>query len=113
MACSGIPVHSGDIIVGDENGVIVVPSADAPAVLERLPTIEEKEQRRLAIEAGRSYDIVSAGLKGITVNGKGGTGNNHLRIEGTNISRERLVGVTHRIENIINDGGRETFVTFN
>lgn len=63
MACGGIPVHSGDIIVGDENGVIVVPSADAPAVLERLPTIEEKEQRRLAIEAGRSYDIVSAGLK--------------------------------------------------
>jgi regulator of RNase E activity RraA len=54
VTCGGIPVHSGDIIVGDEDGVVVVPSADAPAVLERLPAIEEKERRRLAdIEAGR------------------------------------------------------------
>jgi regulator of RNase E activity RraA len=54
VTCGGVPVHSGDIIVGDEDGVVVVPLADAPAVLERLPAIAEKEQSRLAdIEAGR------------------------------------------------------------
>jgi len=53
VTCGGVAVQAGDIIVGDEDGVVVVPLADIPAVLERLPAIAEKEQRRLAdIEAG-------------------------------------------------------------
>jgi regulator of RNase E activity RraA len=54
VSCGGAVVRSGDIIVGDEDGVVVVPLSDAPAVLERLKAIEDKEARMLAnIQAGR------------------------------------------------------------
>jgi regulator of RNase E activity RraA len=54
VACAGAVVRSGDIIVGDEDGVVVVPMADAPAVIERLEAITKKEARMAAnIQAGR------------------------------------------------------------
>jgi len=54
VACGGIVVHSGDIVVGDEDGVVVVPLADAPAVAERLKAIAEKEEHMEAdLAAGR------------------------------------------------------------
>ena len=54
VACGGIVVHSGDIVVGDEDGVVVVPLADAPAVAERLKAVAEKEGRMAAdLAAGR------------------------------------------------------------
>ena len=34
IACGGISVHPGDIIVADADGIIVVPLKDAPEVLE-------------------------------------------------------------------------------
>jgi regulator of RNase E activity RraA len=36
VSVGGIVVHPGDIIVGDRNGVVVVPQAFAPELLERL-----------------------------------------------------------------------------
>lgn len=36
VQCGGIVVHPGDIIVGDENGVVVIPQNAAPSLLERL-----------------------------------------------------------------------------
>jgi regulator of RNase E activity RraA len=64
VACGGIVVHAGDIIVGDEDGVVVVPQADAPAVAERLMAIVEKEAHMAAdLEAGRLVpDWVDAAL---------------------------------------------------
>jgi regulator of RNase E activity RraA len=54
VACGGIVVQAGDIIVGDEDGVVVVPQADAPAVAERLKTVAEKEAHMAAdLAAGR------------------------------------------------------------
>jgi len=54
VACGGIVVHSGDIVVGDEDGVVVVPLADAPAVAERLKAIADKEGHMAAdLAAGR------------------------------------------------------------
>jgi regulator of RNase E activity RraA len=54
VACAGAVVRCGDIIVGDEDGVVVVPMADAPAVIERLQVIREKEARMTSnIQAGR------------------------------------------------------------
>jgi regulator of RNase E activity RraA len=35
VSCGGVIVHPGDIIVGDEDGVVVVHAKEAPAVLER------------------------------------------------------------------------------
>jgi regulator of RNase E activity RraA len=60
ITCGGMPVHSGDIIVGDEDGVVVVPQADATALLERLKEVEKKEMQRVAdIQAGR---LLPAGI---------------------------------------------------
>jgi len=57
-------VHSGDLIVGDEDGVVVVPLADAPAVLERLKAVKQKEAQMVAdLAAGRLVpDWVDAAL---------------------------------------------------
>jgi regulator of RNase E activity RraA len=54
VSCGGIVVHSGDLIVGDEDGVVVVPMLDAPAVAERLKAVYEKEAHMVAdLAAGR------------------------------------------------------------
>ncbi len=54
VSCGGIVVHSGDLIVGDEDGVVVVPLADAPAVAQRLKAVFDKEAHMAAdLAAGR------------------------------------------------------------
>ena len=45
VACGGVVVFPGDIIVGDEDGVVVVRRDEAPAVLERT-------HARVALEQG-------------------------------------------------------------
>jgi regulator of RNase E activity RraA len=54
VVCGGIVIHAGDIVVGDEDGVVVVALADAPAVVDRLKAINEKEaQMAAALAAGQ------------------------------------------------------------
>lgn len=54
VSCGGQPVQPGDIIVGDGDGVVVVPQADAAQVAEQLQVIREKEEKRFAdIRAGK------------------------------------------------------------
>ncbi len=43
VACGGIAVDPGDIIVGDRDGVVVVPRGDAAHVATRLALVEKKE----------------------------------------------------------------------
>ncbi|MDI6707144.1 MAG: RraA family protein [Firmicutes bacterium] len=50
ISCGGIPVNPGDIIVGDVNGVAVVPQSDLAGL---LPNIEKK----LSYEARRKVEI--------------------------------------------------------
>ncbi len=54
VSCGGITVHPGDVIVGDVDGVVVVPAAHAAAVLEVALDIEQREaeQARLIRETG-------------------------------------------------------------
>jgi regulator of RNase E activity RraA len=46
----------GDIVVGDEDGVVVVPSGDAMEVLERVRALESNEAKRItAIQGGALF----------------------------------------------------------
>ncbi|HEY0877305.1 MAG TPA: RraA family protein [Zeimonas sp.] len=53
VTCGGIEVNPGDLVVGDIDGVVVVPRKHAEAVLEMAREIDarELEQARLIIEA--------------------------------------------------------------
>jgi len=64
IVCGGVVVQSGDIVVGDEDGVVVVPLADAAEVAARLPAIRQKEEKMLAsIRSGQLIpDWVDAAL---------------------------------------------------
>ncbi len=52
VTCGGIEVNPGDIIVGDVDGVVVVPRARAEAVLTMAQEIDQREleQARLIVE---------------------------------------------------------------
>ena len=54
VSIGDVIIHPGDIIVGDVDGVVVVPREHAEAVLEMAQEIDarEAEQARLIIEAG-------------------------------------------------------------
>jgi len=53
ISCGGVAVHPGDILVGDQDGVVVIAPRDARAVLEKARKKLEKEiATRKAIEAG-------------------------------------------------------------
>jgi 4-hydroxy-4-methyl-2-oxoglutarate aldolase len=54
ISCGGVTVHPGDVIVGDEDGVVVVPQVDLEETAERLQAVFVKEAKMLAaIEAGQ------------------------------------------------------------
>ena len=61
VSCGGITVEPGDWIVGDDDGVVVVPKADADRLVEAGLAIEEKERGIAAkIDAGeRIADILN------------------------------------------------------
>ena len=53
IALAGMPVHPGDVVVGDADGVVAVPLAAAEAVLASARRIRDKEARVLKdIERG-------------------------------------------------------------
>lgn len=43
IVCGGVQVNPGDIIVGDSDGIVVVPADKAEAVLEQTIQLEQKE----------------------------------------------------------------------
>jgi len=55
ISCGGVPVLPGDVIVGDDDGVVVVPSSDASGVLEKLAAIKATEsKKRKALRSGQA-----------------------------------------------------------
>lgn len=53
VSCGGTVVCAGDVVVGDADGVVVVPRADVPEVLKLVDELIDRERRRVAeIKAG-------------------------------------------------------------
>ncbi|MCS7094451.1 MAG: 4-carboxy-4-hydroxy-2-oxoadipate aldolase/oxaloacetate decarboxylase [Thaumarchaeota archaeon] len=59
VICGGVLVKPGDVIVGDDDGVVVVPREIAAEVLQRAKQREEREResRRLYDQGKTSYEI--------------------------------------------------------
>jgi regulator of RNase E activity RraA len=56
VACGNTVVMPGDIIVGDQDGVVVIPFAEAEAVLKLVHALMEREVKRVAeIHAGTVF----------------------------------------------------------
>ncbi|MFW6116477.1 MAG: RraA family protein [bacterium] len=58
VQCGGVAVHPGDLIFGDDDGVVVIPSQVAAEVLEELKERfgqGQKESRRRWIRSGQRY----------------------------------------------------------
>jgi len=48
ISCGGTVVSPGDVVVGDNDGVVVVPARDADDVLDLVHALMERETRRIA-----------------------------------------------------------------
>lgn len=61
VSCGGVVVSPGDIVRGDEDGVVVVPLRRAAEVLERAKVVLvwEKEMRELAIAGKSQMEILN------------------------------------------------------
>jgi 4-hydroxy-4-methyl-2-oxoglutarate aldolase len=46
ISCGGVTVHPGDIVVGDDDGVVIVPREEAPEVIKKA---EEREKREAKV----------------------------------------------------------------
>jgi 3-hexulose-6-phosphate synthase/6-phospho-3-hexuloisomerase len=61
IQCAGVVVNPGDIVIGDEIGIVVVPIDTAAEVLEAARTLAEKEeQARQKIRAGKTLEELLA-----------------------------------------------------
>lgn len=55
ISCGDIPVHPGDIVAGDGDGVVVVRREDAPFVAKNLQKVVEKERETTQRIAAGNY----------------------------------------------------------
>jgi 4-hydroxy-4-methyl-2-oxoglutarate aldolase len=61
VACGGVLVREGDLIVGDEDGLVVAPrQVEAAAIAQALAKVEGENQTRAALEQGLSLTEVYA-----------------------------------------------------
>jgi len=44
ITCAGVMIHPGDIVIGDEHGIFVLPVESATAVLERAGQLAQREE---------------------------------------------------------------------
>ena len=58
ISCGGVPVLPGDLVVGDADGVVVVPSAQAKEILEKSLGVVQKE-KELRERMGRGEQLYS------------------------------------------------------
>jgi regulator of RNase E activity RraA len=60
VSCGGVAINDGDIVVGDDDGVIAAPAARIEAALPAAHDLERAEQRVLeGLRAGRGLDTLT------------------------------------------------------
>jgi regulator of RNase E activity RraA len=53
IACGGVPVNPGDIVIGDDDGVVIVPREDAERVIEATDArVRGEDRRRELVDQG-------------------------------------------------------------
>ena len=62
VSCGGVPVHPGDAILADENGVLVLPRDQISSAAQQAIAFQEQEKHTLArLRAGEKFpDIVGS-----------------------------------------------------
>jgi regulator of RNase E activity RraA len=61
IQCAGVIVHPGDLVLGDENGVVVIPLENAAEVLAKAQEQAEKEElTRAKIREGKTVEELLA-----------------------------------------------------
>jgi 4-hydroxy-4-methyl-2-oxoglutarate aldolase len=65
IQCGGVVVRPGDLVSGDDDGVVVIPREQASAVTERIRLIHEREEQvKKALAAGQTtVDILGLRAK--------------------------------------------------
>jgi len=56
ISLAGMVVHPGDLVLGDMDGVLTVPSAGAAAILERALSKQQAEERQMAATLAGEVD---------------------------------------------------------
>ncbi len=71
VACGGISVNPGDIILADHDGVIVIPPKDAPTILEAAKKFHEADEKKSAAgkngTANREWVLTALEKKGFEI----------------------------------------------
>jgi len=66
IACGGVVVNPGDIVLADEDGVVVIPTADAETILADVATLDAKhEAAQATLQRGEqtNFEKVRASLR--------------------------------------------------
>jgi len=65
IVAGGVAVETGDVVVGDKDGVVVIPQAMLETVVKRVEAIREAEAKTIArVQTGlKSLDAIEAVLK--------------------------------------------------
>jgi regulator of RNase E activity RraA len=61
IQCAGVLVNPGDLVLGDEIGVVVIPFDKAAEILEKARTQADNEEKtRARIREGKTVDQILA-----------------------------------------------------
>lgn len=71
VSCAGAVVATGDLVIGDEDGVVVVPAALGDETIRRAWEIVTREQQLLAAIEGGANSADLLGLRPVSVNRRG------------------------------------------
>lgn len=67
ISCAGVVVHPGDLIIGDEDGVVVVPKDKIEEVLQKAENKLEYEEKRIQTIASYEEKRKQGNAEGISI----------------------------------------------